>query len=198
MSKSLRGTKTLENLMKSFAGESQATMRYRYFASVAGKEGYKQIQNIFLETAENEKEHAKVFMNFALKYLDGENPAPVEINATYPFAYGDTIANLNSAADGEKDEADTDYPEFARIAKEEGFNDIAARYLLIADVERHHETRYRKLLANIENETVFKKEEKVAWKCINCGLIHEGEAAPKLCPACLHKQEYFQIQDDCY
>ncbi|NLP35024.1 MAG: rubrerythrin family protein, partial [Clostridiales bacterium] len=123
--KSLRETKTLENLMKAFAGECQARTRYTYFASVAGKEGYKQIQNIFLETAENEKEHAKVFMKLALKHLNGENPAPVDINATYPFAYGNTVENLKSAASGEHEEAEVDYPAFAQTAKEEGFDDIA-------------------------------------------------------------------------
>lgn len=194
----LRGTKTLENLMKAFAGESQARMRYTYFASVAGKEGYKQIQNIFLETAENEKEHAKVFMKLALEHLDGENPAPVDINATYPFAYGDTVANLKSAASGEHEEAELDYPAFAKTAKEEGFPDIAARFLLIAKVERHHEERYLKLLENIENGTVFKKDGKVFWKCINCGYVHEGDAAPVLCPACQHPKDYFQLLDDCF
>lgn len=194
----LKGTKTLENLMKSFAGEAQARLRYTYFASVAGKEGYKQMQNIFLETAENEKEHAKVFMKHALKYLDGENPAPVDINATYPFAYGDTKANLKSAADGEHEEAEIDYPAFAKIAKEEGFDDIAESFLTIAKVEAHHEARYRKLLKNIENGTVFKKDGKVFWKCLNCGYIHEGDEAPELCPACNHSQAYFQLLDDCY
>ncbi|NLL73481.1 MAG: rubrerythrin family protein [Clostridiales bacterium] len=194
----LRGTKTLENLMKSFAGEAQARLRYTYFASVAGKEGYKQIQNIFMETAENEKEHAKVFMKLALEHLDGENPAPVDINATYPFAYGDTVANLRSAAEGEHEEAEVDYPAFAKIAKEEGFDDIAERFLLIADVEKHHEERYRKLLENIENGKVFKKDEKVLWKCLNCGYVHEGDQAPELCPACIHAQSYFQLLDDCF
>ena len=194
----LRGTKTLENLMKSFAGESQARMRYTYFASVAGKEGYKQIQNIFMETAENEKEHAKVFMKLALQHLDGENPAPVEINATYPFAYGDTLANLRSAMDGEYEEAEHDYPNFAKTAKEEGFDDIAERFLLIAEVEKHHEERYKKLLSNIEDGTVFKKDGRVFWKCINCGYVHEGDAAPNVCPACVHPQAYFQLLDDCF
>ncbi|NLO09905.1 MAG: rubrerythrin family protein [Clostridiales bacterium] len=194
----LRGTKTLENLMKSFAGESQARLRYTYFASVAGKEGYKQIQNIFMETAENEKEHAKVFMKLALQYLDGENPAPVEINATYPFAYADTLANLRSAADGEHEEAEVDYPAFAKAAKEEGFDDIAERFLLIAEVEKHHEERYLKLLENIENGKVFKKDSKELWKCLNCGYIHEGDAAPDICPACVHSQAYFQLLDDCF
>lgn len=194
----LRGTKTLENLMKSFAGEAQARLRYTYFASVAGKEGYKQIQNIFMETAENEKEHAKVFMKLALEHLDGENPAPVDINATYPFAYGDTLTNLKSAAEGEHEEAEVDYPAFAKTAKEEGFDDIAERFLLIADVEKHHEERYLKLLENIENGKVFKKDEKVLWKCLNCGYVHEGDEAPELCPACLHAQAHFQLLDDCF
>lgn len=196
--KSLRGTKTLENLMKSFAGEAQARLRYTYFASVAGKEGYKQIQNIFMETAENEKEHAKVFMKLALSYLDGENPAPVDINATYPFAYGDTIANLKSAASGEHEESEVDYPAFAKTAKEEGFDDIAERFLLIAQVEKHHEERFLKLLDNIEKGKVFKKDEKVLWKCLNCGYVHEGDSAPDVCPACEHAQGYFQLLDDCF
>ncbi|MDI9509044.1 MAG: rubrerythrin family protein [Clostridiales bacterium] len=198
MKKNLRGTKTLENLMKSFAGESQARMRYTYFASVAGKEGYKQIQNIFMETAENEKEHAKVFMKLALEHLDGENPAPVDINATYPFAYGDTIANLKSAAAGEHEEANIDYPAFAKTAREEGFEEIAVRFELIALVEKHHEERYLKLLENIENGSVFKKEDKVFWKCLNCGYVHEGDEAPEICPACVHSQAYFQLLDDCF
>jgi rubrerythrin len=198
MKKNLRGTKTLENLMKSFAGESQARMRYTYFASVAGKEGYKQIQNIFMETAENEKEHAKVFMKLALEHLDGENPAPVDINATYPFAYGDTIANLKSAAAGEHEEANIDYPAFAKTAREEGFEEIAVRFELIALVEKHHEERYLKLLENIENGSVFKKEDKVFWKCLNCGYVHEGDDPPEICPACVHSQAYFQLLDDCF
>jgi rubrerythrin len=184
--------------MKSFAGESQARMRYTYFASVAGKEGYKQIQNIFMETAENEKEHAKVFMKLALEHLDGENPAPVDINATYPFAYGDTIANLKSAAAGEHEEANIDYPAFAKTAREEGFEEIAVRFELIALVEKHHEERYLKLLENIENGSVFKKEDKVFWKCLNCGYVHEGDEAPEICPACVHSQAYFQLLDDCF
>jgi rubrerythrin len=192
----LRGTKTLENLMRAFAGESQARMRYTYFASAAGKEGYKQIQNIFLETAENEKEHAKVFMKLALGHLDGENPAPVEINATYPFAYGDTVANLKAAIAGEHEEQAVDYPAFARIAQEEGFPDIAQQIRFIVKVEEHHEARYRKLLENIENGTVFKKDGKVYWKCLNCGYVHEGDSAPAVCPACQHPQAYFQLLDD--
>ena len=177
--------------MKSFAGESQARMRYTYFASVAGKEGYKQIQNIFLETAENEKEHAKVFMKFALQYLDGENPAPVEINATYPFAYGDTIANLKSAAAGEHEEAEVDYPAFAKVAKEEGFDDIAERFLLIAAVEKHHEERYRASCQHREWKGIRGREGILEMS--NCGYVHEGDEAPDICPACVHAQAYFQL-----
>lgn len=196
--KSLRGTQTLENLMRSFAGESQARTRYTFFASVAGKEGYKQIQNIFIETAENEKEHAKVFMKLALAHLDGENPANVDINANYPFAFGDTKFNLKAAADGEREEWEVDYAAFAKIAKEEGFEDISARFLVIAAVEKHHEERFRKLLENIENGTVFKKDGKVYWKCLNCGYVHEGDEAPEICPACVHPKAYFQLLDDCF
>ena len=151
-----------------------------------------------METAENEKEHAKVFMKLALEHLDGENPAPVDINATYPFAYGDTIANLKSAAAGEHEEANIDYPAFAKTAREEGFEEIAVRFELIALVEKHHEERYLKLLENIENGSVFKKEDKVFWKCLNCGYVHEGDEAPEICPACVHSQAYFQLLDDCF
>lgn len=192
----LRGTRTLENLMRAFAGESQARNRYTFFASVAGKEGYQQIKNVFLETSDNEKEHAIIFMKLALDHLDGENPAQVEINTAYPFAYGDTVLNLRSAVAGEHEESDVDYPEFARVAREEGFKDIAARFQLISKVEKHHEERFRKLLENIENGTVFKKDGKVYWKCLNCGHIHEGDEAPETCPTCLHPRDYFQILDD--
>ena len=139
-------------------------------------------------------------MKLALQYLDGENPAPVEINATYPFAYGDTVANLKAAAAGEHEESEVDYPAFAKIAKEEGFDEIAERFLLIADVGRKSIVRgkYLKLLENIENGTVFKKDGKVFWKCLNCGYVHEGDAAPIECPACKHSQAYFQLLDDCF
>lgn len=186
----LKGTKTAENLMKAFAGESQARNRYTYYASVARKEGYIQIANIFLETAENEKEHAKVFF----KLLNGElNGETVEINATYPVSLGDTKSNLLAAASGENEEWVQLYPYFAEVAEQEGFKDIANSFRKIAEVEKHHEERYRKLLANIENNTVFSKGKKVLWKCNNCGYIYEGEEAPEVCPACSHPQGYFEV-----
>lgn len=189
--KSLKGTKTAENLMKSFAGESQARTRYTYYASVAKKQGFLQIANIFIETAEQEKEHAKRFYKFLIQDFQGEQ---IEINAAYPVALSqDTATNLRSAAAGEHEEWSKDYPEFARVAREEGFPEIAAAYDKITEVENRHERRYNKLLENVENGTVFKKDESVLWKCLNCGYIYEGEEAPKLCPACLHPQSYFEV-----
>ena len=193
--KTLKGTETAENLMKSFAGESQARNRYTYYASVAKKEGYIQISNIFTETAGNEKEHAERFFKFLNKDLEGE---VVEINATYPVALGDTKANLLSGANGENEEWSELYPSFAKIAEKEGFPDIAYLYTKIAEVEKHHEERYRKLLSNVENKTVFDKDELVTWKCSNCGYIYEGKSAPKICPACAHPQGYFEILSEKY
>lgn len=190
--KSLKGTKTAENLMKSFAGESQARTRYTYYASVAKKEGYVQIANIFMETAEQEKEHAKRFYRFLLKNFQGEQ---IEINAAYPVAYhaDNTAENLRLAAAGEHEEWAHDYPEFSRVAREEGFPEIAVAYEKITEVENRHERRYNKLLKNIEEGKVFKKDETVLWKCLNCGFIYEGEEAPKVCPACIHPQGYFEV-----
>lgn len=188
----LKGTRTEQNLLKAFAGESQARNRYTYFASVAKKEGYEQISAIFLETAENEMEHAKVFF----KYLTG---GPVEITATYPAGkIGTTADNLLAAAEGEKEEWDKLYPEFERIAREEGFNPIADSFKEIAEVEEHHESRYRSLLENVKNGTVFKKDEVVEWKCRNCGYVHEGKEAPKSCPACKHPQAYYEVNAENY
>ena len=184
--KSIKGTRTEQNLLKAFAGESQARTRYTYFASVAKKEGYEQISGVFLETAEQEKEHAKRFF----KFLEG---GMVEITASYPAGIiGTTIENLTEAANGENEEWDILYPEFARIAQEEGFPQIATAFKMIAKVEVEHEKRYRKLLANITDGTVFKKEEKIEWQCRNCGYVHEGTDAPQTCPACLHPQAYFE------
>lgn len=190
---SLKGTKTAENLMKSFAGESQARNRYTFYASQAKKEGYIQISNIFLETAENEKEHAKRFFKFANDDLCGET---VEINASYPVALGDTKLNLKAAADGENEEWSQLYPTFAKIADEEGFSAIATVYRKIAEVEKHHEERYRALLKNVEEGKVFKKDKTYKWKCGNCGYIYEGTCAPEVCPACAHPKAYFEILDD--
>ncbi len=194
--KSLKGTRTAENLMKAFAGESQARNRYTYYASVAKKEGYVQIQNIFLETAENEKEHAKRFMKFLNESLLGEM---VEINgASFPVGLSDTKTNLLAAAEGENEEWADLYPEFANVADEEGFPEIAEVFRKIAQVEKHHEKRYRKLLANIEEGRVFERESPKEWKCNNCGYIHTGEKAIELCPACDHPQDHFEIFVETY
>lgn len=183
--------KQAENLMKSFAGESQARTRYTYYASVARKQGYVQIANIFMETAEQEKEHAKRFYKFLKDDFAGE---AIEINAAYPVdLYDDTAKNLRAAAKGEHEEWSHDYPEFARVAREEGFPAIAVAYERITEVENRHERRYNKLLKNIEEGKVFKKDEPVLWKCNNCGYIFEGEEAPQVCPACLHPQGYFEV-----
>ena len=184
--KSIKGTKTEQNLLKAFAGESQARNRYTYFASVAKKEGYEQISGVFLETAEQEKEHAKRFF----KFLEG---GAVEITAAFPAGIiGTTAQNLLAAAEGELEEWDVLYRAFAEIAQEEGFTQIATTFRMIARVEAEHETRYRKLLANILHGSVFKKEEDIEWQCRNCGYVHEGKGAPIKCPACEHPQAYFE------
>lgn len=184
---SIKGTETEKNLLKSFAGESQARNRYWYYASAAKKEGFEQISALFLETAENEKEHAKVFY----KYLEG---GEVEITASYPAGtVGTTAENLLHAAEGEKMEWETLYPAFADVAEAEGFLDVATSYREIAEAESWHERRYRKLLENVENRTVFARETLVRWKCRNCGYVHEGPSAPDICPACHHAQAYFEL-----
>ena len=194
--KSLKGTKTAENLMKSFAGECQARTRYTYYASVAKKEGYVQISNIFMETAEQEKEHAKRFYKFLKDDFAGE---AIEITAEYPVdLYDDTAKNLKAAAAGENEEWTQLYPEFARIAREEGFPAVAVAYERITEVENMHEDRYLKLLKNVEEGKVFKKDEVVLWKCSNCGYIFEGAEAPQACPACLHPQSYFELYTERY
>jgi rubrerythrin len=189
----LKGTKTAENLLKAFAGESQARNRYTFYASAANKENYMQIKNLFLETADNEKEHAKVFYKFLLEGFKDELPVGIEIKADYPVAQGDTLANLKAAVAGEHEEWEEIYPSFAKTAEEEGFREIAAAFKMIAKVELHHEARYKKLAENIENGTVFKKDGKVYWKCENCGYIHEGIEAPEICPACQHPKGYFEL-----
>ncbi len=193
--KSLKGTKTAENLMKAFAGESQARNRYTYYASQAKKEGYVQISNIFTETADNEKEHAKRFFKFLNESLKGD---AVEINADYPVGLGETKENLLYAANGEKEEWEDLYPNFAKVAEEEGFSEIAFVFREIAEVEERHERRYRKLLENIENNKVFEKDEVVEWKCNNCGYVHRGKSAPTTCPACAHPMGYFEVFVETY
>ena len=192
MGQSIKGTKTEKNLLTSFAGESQARMRYTYFASVAKKEGYEQIAAIFTETADQEKEHAKRMF----KWLEG---GMVEITASYPAGViGTTAENLKADDAGENEEWTADYPHFADVADEEGFPAIAAMYRNIAIAEKAHEERYLAFLANIENESVFKKEETTVWQCRNCGFVHEGTEAPKACPACLHPQAYFEVKKTNY
>jgi len=175
----LKGSKTEKNLMDAFAGESQARNKYTYYASVAKKEGYEQIAAIFMETAENEKEHAKLHY----KYLNG---------------IGDTVANLKDAADGENYEWTDMYEKFAKEASEEGFSEIANTFKLIGAVEKEHELRYRKLIDEVKSGKVFKKQESVVWHCRNCGHIHIGLEAPQTCPACRHPQSYFEIKAENY
>ena len=192
MAKSIKGTKTERNLLAAFAGESQARNRYTYFASAARKEGYEQIANIFTETAENEKEHAKVFF----KYLEGGD---LEIIASYPAGIiKDTKTNLEEAAAGENLEWTNLYSDFAKIAKDEGFSEIARSFEQIAKVEKFHESRYRKLINNIVNGEVFKKKTPIKWHCINCGYVFEGAEAPKECPACKHPRGFYEVLAENY
>jgi rubrerythrin len=192
MKKSVKGTKTEKNLLAAFAGESQARNRYTYFSSAARKEGYEQVANIFIETAENEKEHAKVFF----KHLEGGD---VEITASYPAGIiGDTKHNLEAAAAGENLEWTTLYSDFAKIAQKEDFPEIARSFEQISKVEKFHESRYRKLIKNILDKEVFKKKTPVKWHCINCGYIFEGTGAPKECPACKHPQSYYEVLAENY
>ena len=190
--KSLKGTKTEKNLLTAFIGESQARNRYTYFASQAKKEGYEQIAGIFLETADNEKEHAKRLF----KFLEG---GEVEITASYPAGIiADTKENLKAAAAGENYEHTKMYPEFARLAEEEGFPEIAAVLRAIAVAEKQHEKRYLALIENIEKDRVFKREKVVRWKCRNCGYIYEGTEPPEKCPACAHPRAYFELLSENY
>jgi len=185
--KSIKGTQTEKALLAAFAGESQARMRYTYFASKAKKEGYEQIAAIFQETADNEKEHAEIFF----KHLEG---GEVEITASYPAGViGTTEENLLAAAEGEKMEWGTLYPDFAETAKKEGFPMVAHSFTEIGEVEEYHERRYRKLLDNVKKGRVFKRDTPVKWKCRNCGYVHEGPEAPKVCPACQHAQSYYEL-----
>jgi len=190
--KSIKGTQTEKNLMISFAGESQARTRYTFFSSVAKKEGFEQIAAIFMETAEQEKEHAKKFF----KHLEG---GMVEITASYPGGViGTTAENLLAAANGEHEEWAVDYPHFADVAEAEGFANIAATFRKIASVEALHEKRYRKLLERVETNTVFAREEETSWQCRNCGFVHTGKEALKACPACAHPQAYFEEEKTNY
>ena len=189
---SIKGSKTEQNLLKAFAGESQARNRYTFFASKARKEGFEQIAAIFAETADNEKEHAQLFFD----HLEG---GPAEITASYPAGKtGTTADNLVAAAEGEKEEWGTLYPDFGAVAEEEGFKNVADSFREIAEVEHQHELRYRKLLANVKNDRVFKRETTVKWHCRNCGYIHEGTEAPQACPACKHPRAYYELWVEAY
>jgi len=192
MDKSIKGSKTEKNLLTAFAGESQTRNRYTYFASEARKEGFEQIANIFIETSENEKEHAKIFF----QYLEGGD---TEITAGYPAGIiKDTKSNLEAAAAGENMEWTTIYANFAKVAKDEGFPQIANSFKQIAEVEKFHESRYRKLVSNITSDQVFKKKSIVKWHCTNCGYVFEGTEAPKECPACKHPQAFYELLAENY
>lgn len=192
MNKSIKGSRTEKNLLAAFAGESQARNRYSFFASAARKEGFEQIANIFTETSDNEKEHAKVFFN----YLEGGN---TEIVAAYPAGMiKDTKSNLEAAAAGENLEWTTIYADFAKTAKDEGFPEIARSFEQISKVERFHESRYRRLVNNIATGEVFKKKSSVKWHCANCGYVFEGTEAPKECPACKHPQAFYELLAENY
>ncbi|MDR3256282.1 MAG: rubrerythrin family protein [Endomicrobium sp.] len=186
MAKSIKGTKSEKHLLKSFAGESQARMRYTYFASKAKKEGFEQISAIFTETADNEKEHAERFF----KFLEGGS---LEITGTFPAGIiSDTVENLKLAAAGENAEHSKLYPEAAKVADEEGFPEVAECFRRISIVEKHHEERYLELLDNLENDRVFKKNTVIRWKCRNCGYVYESKEALDKCPACLHPKAYME------
>lgn len=187
---------TLNNLAKAFIGESQARNRYTYYAKIAKKEGYEQIAEIFLETADQEKLHAKRLFEH-IQELKGDKDE-IKVETVAPVVYGNTLENLKAAAAGEKYEYSEMYPEFADIAQKEDLPKIAARLRSIAKAEQHHEERYKKLIKEVEGQTVFKKEEKVFWVCRECGYVHEGTEPPKKCPACNHEQSYFQIKCEKY
>lgn len=183
----LKGSRTEKNLLAAFAGESQARTRYTFFASVAKKEGYEQISAIFQETSDNEKEHGELFF----KHLKG---GMVEIAAAYPAGViGSTQENLKAAAEGEKLEWGTLYPNFAEVAEKEVFKDVAQTFRSVAKVEAYHERRYLKLLANVKENKVFKKDSVIKWKCRNCGFVFEGKEAPEKCPVCSHERSYFEV-----
>ncbi len=192
--------KTLQNLIKAFIGESQARNRYSFYAKIAKKEGYEQIAAIFLETAEQEKVHAKRLFEHIqeLKEKIGEKIDEIKVEIDAPTVYGNTAENLKAAVAGENYEHTVMYPEFAKIAEEEGLINIAARLRAIAKAEEHHEERYKKLLKEVENNSVFKKDKKVAWVCRECGYVHIGTEAPQKCPACNHPQSYYQIKCEEY
>lgn len=191
--KDLKGTKTLDNLAKAFAGESQARSRYTYYSYIADREGHKHIAAVFAETADNEKAHAKIFFDFMIQ---GFGKGHIKVDAEYPVGFGNTEQNLQYAAEGEKEEWGTLYPGFADVAKQEGFPEIEGALRKIIEIEESHEKRYLDLLSSMRNGTLYKKETPQYWKCRNCGYIYEGIEAPRVCPACRYPQGYFEIMYD--
>ena len=189
--KSIKGSQTEQNLMAAFAGESMARNRYTFYASIAKKEGYNQIADIFLETAGNEKEHAEIYF----QHIESDH---VEFTENYPSVIGNTMENLRAAAAGEHYEWETMYPGFAKIADEEGFPLAASAFRRVSLVEIHHETRYKKLLFNVENNRVFERDVKVEWKCNNCGYVHSATKAPEICPVCTHPKAYYELFAETY
>lgn len=187
-----KNSRTMHNLMNSFAGESQARNRYNYFAGVARKAGYEQIAAIFEDTANNEKEHAKVFFKHLVSYL-GEEPTIVDVQAKYPVVLGDTLVNLKASVAGENEEWTLLYPNAAKIADEEGFPEVAESFRQIAEAEKEHEKRYEAFVSNISGGTVFKKSAPVKWRCRNCGRVIEADVAPEICPTCNHPQGHFEV-----
>ncbi len=191
--KSLENTETKKNLLRAFAGETQARARYELFANQAEQDGYIQISNLFKETADNEKEHAKRFLDLLVGGLNGILPTEVEITASYPVESGTTLENLTNSSSNEDHEASEIYPAFSKIAREEGFTEISNVFLAIAVAEKHHKERFGFLATNLKEGKVFKKDKSVIWKCSNCGYLHEGIEASTICPSCDHKQEYFEV-----
>lgn len=184
-------TETFKNLSKAFAGESQARTRYSIFAGAAKKEGYQHIQAVFEQTAANEKEHAEVFYKLLVAHTQNQTQV-IHVDADYPLVYKDTLTNLKAATAGEREEWSEIYSHFGTVAEKEGFPDVAKAFKTIAEVEKHHMTRFNYYALEIENGTIFKKETSTVWKCTNCGYIHEGLEAPETCPACSHTQGYFE------
>lgn len=188
---------TIENLTNAFIGESQARNRYTIYAKIAKKEGFEQIAEIFLVTADNEREHAKWLFRM-INELNKNNESKIKVDAAAPTTLGSTLENLKAAIAGENFEYSIMYPEFADTAEKEGFPEIAARLRAISVAEKHHEERFKKLLKEVENDSVFKKENKVYWVCRKCGYIHEGEEAPEKCPSCDHPKNYFEVKCEEY
>lgn len=193
--KSLKGTETAKNLLKSFASESQARNRYIFYSEVAKNEGYEQISDIFKLTAENEQGHAEIFFNYLVNDFNNED---ISIEANYPIAKGSTLSNLQSSAKAEDHEHAEVYPAFAEVARNEGFQEIANSFTLIAKIENHHKERFETLATNVQNNKVFQKDEKSTWICRYCGYILEGLSAPEKCPVCSHPQAYYEILNDSF